>query len=277
MTSIEEEYKELLNLTKTHILQNFSLEEWMLTDQNTFSFFKSYSPPRPQPLFPLVSSKPQRLHTTQEKELSIKENFAIPINKKETKETKETKDNEGKKEFSKEKFSFTLEPMQLATEIDLKEIHKLVKDHFPSMIIIENPLQDEEAKRVNRTQQKTTTTPAVIILSFNETAISKKFLENIAKAIQLRIAPALVLPAHKIEQENAWERMLQSKELRLVISPDYGIYTLPKFMRHYKESPKQGKRFLGNIPLFLLSDISLYLKEPTLKPQLWKALKEMLS
>jgi hypothetical protein len=43
-------------------------------------------------------------------------------------------------------------------------------------------------------------------------------------------------------------------------------------MHFYKETPAQGTRTLGNIPLFLLPDLSLYLKDPLLKRSLWKAL-----
>jgi hypothetical protein len=48
-------------------------------------------------------------------------------------------------------------------------------------------------------------------------------------------------------------------------------------VQFYKEIPSQGIRTLGKIPLFLLPDLSLYLKDPLLKRSLWKALCQKIS
>ena len=63
-----------------------------------------------------------------------------------------------------------------------------------------------------------------------------------------------------------------SSNLRLIIASDYGLYLQPKLMAYYREVTQQGKHFVNNIPLLLLSDLALYLKEPQLKSLLWRAI-----
>ncbi len=66
--------------------------------------------------------------------------------------------------------------------------------------------------------------------------------------------------------------MTQSPDLRLVIASDYDLYLQPELMKVYREAPQQGKHYLNKTPLLLLSDLSLYLKEPQLKSLLWRAI-----
>jgi len=64
--------------------------------------------------------------------------------------------------------------------------------------------------------------------------------------------------------------------LKLIIVCDYTLWQLPNLMQFYKETPAQKTRQLGEKSLFLLPDLSLYLKDPLLKRSLWKALWPML-
>jgi hypothetical protein len=65
--------------------------------------------------------------------------------------------------------------------------------------------------------------------------------------------------------------------LKWVIVCDYSLWQLRGLMQFYKETPAQGTRMLGNVPIFLLPDLSLYLKDPLLKRSLWKALCQKFS
>jgi len=60
------------------------------------------------------------------------------------------------------------------------------------------------------------------------------------------------------------------------MTSDYGIYSLSELMKHYKEDNRHNKRFLNKVPLLLLPDVSVYLKEPLLKLSLWRSLCETL-
>ena len=78
----------------------------------------------------------------------------------------------------------------------------------------------------------------------------------------------------KAEKENRWNDFLSDSDIFLIIASDYTIFELPNLRTYYKENPIKGEKHLKNKALFLLPDISLYLKEPTLKTSLFKALKQ---
>ena len=57
-----------------------------------------------------------------------------------------------------------------------------------------------------------------------------------------------------------------------MIACDYTVWQLHDLFRYYKENPEKQIRTLKEIPLFLLPDLTLYLKDPLLKRSLWKAI-----
>lgn len=169
--------------------------------------------------------------------------------------------------------AFLLEPFQKhACQPDFKEFWKTCPALFPDWKLSESIPSDSLAKKNKDAWLKNQEVPTVIILSFQENVQQLTFLKNIAHAITLRLAPTRIISASQIEKDNQWEAILKSAQLQLIISSDYGLYLQPQLMQHYKEIPGQSKHTLNNIPLLLLSDISLYLKEPQLKPLLWRAI-----
>lgn len=168
--------------------------------------------------------------------------------------------------------SFQLEPPPSPTVTDLNDIKSLFKEKFTNFPICEQIPSDHQAKNIKNAWQIELIIPPIVILSFNEQDKHLAFLKNVSKAISLYLAPARVLSGPAWEQEKRWNELLKARDLRLVIASDYGLYLLPTLMKSYKEEPKTAKHFLDQVPLLLLSDISLYLKEPQLKPLLWRAI-----
>lgn len=137
----------------------------------------------------------------------------------------------------------TFDP-QMRLAKDFKEIHAFHKKEFPNYPV--SPLAP---------------TIDVAILSFNDLPAHQTFLKMIEKALTLRFGLHV-----KVVRGNEWS------ESRFVISPDYGIWGDPLLSKNYREGEKAGKNFLGVIPLFLLTDLALYMREPKLKASLWCAL-----
>lgn len=154
------------------------------------------------------------------------------------------------------------EPLSFAP---LKSLFKKV---FPNVSILDEIPDDTMAKKIaNRWKTKNQVAP-ISILYTHENAL----LKQIVKAIDIYFGPANLINAEEIEKEKQWDAFLSSDALKLVIACDYSLWQLHGLMTHYKEVPTLQTRTLKDIPLFLLPDLSLYLKDPLLKRSLWKAL-----
>lgn len=169
-----------------------------------------------------------------------------------------------------------LQPMDAPVIPDLHDLRSLVQQQSPSTAILDTIPSDTIAKQVSNQWKQQAQTPEVIILTFNESEKYLAFLHNVAKAVRLHSTPANLSSAEKIEQAKEWDKLLASQKLRLIIASDYGIYALPGLMQYYKEDSSKARCYLGNIPLLLLPDLSVYFKEPTLKASLWKAISGMI-
>lgn len=167
---------------------------------------------------------------------------------------------------------FSLEPWTTIPAHHTEEFWKIGKSLFPEWRLCETIPNDAIAQKNKNAWLKNQDILPVLILSFYDNEQQLTFLKNIAHAISLRLAPARVLSAPQLEKENSWTSVLNSPQLRLVIANDYGLYLQPKLMQFYREVSQQNKHFLNQTPLLLLSDLSLYLKEPQLKPLLWRAI-----
>jgi hypothetical protein len=167
--------------------------------------------------------------------------------------------------------SLSIEPLNFSS------LKSLFQKTFPQLALPDEIPSDETAKKIaHRWKTKNQIAP-ISILHFSEPPKQKALLGEIVKAIDIYFGPARLINAETIEKEKQWETFLSSNNLKLVIACDYTLWQLSDLMRHYKEVPSQQTRNLANIPLFLLPDLSLYLKDPLLKRSLWKAICHRLS
>lgn len=156
---------------------------------------------------------------------------------------------------------------------DLRKIWAKINPSSPLLDILPD---DEIAKKIASRWKTKNAAAEISILSYHEPPAQKALLEQIAKAINILLKPAQIVAAEPIEKEKQWEAFLAVPHLRLTIACDYTLWQLGGLMQHYRETPSQGTRHLGSIPVFLLPDLSLYLKDPLLKRSLWKALCQTL-
>ncbi|MBI3508293.1 MAG: hypothetical protein HY069_01470 [Chlamydiia bacterium] len=163
-------------------------------------------------------------------------------------------------------------PAPIRSEIRL--IFEKIAPHFP--LIADIPNDSQAQKIAHRWKTKNQSAP-ISILSYAEPPEHKKFLEHMARAIDLSFGSAKLIVVDGIEKEKQWEAFLSVPDLKWILCCDYTLWQLSELMRHFREIPASSKRFLGKVPLFLLPDLTLYLKDPLLKRSLWKALCQTLA
>jgi hypothetical protein len=142
----------------------------------------------------------------------------------------------------------------------------------PELAQLKNVPSDAIAKKINTRWKTKNQTAPITVLYLQEIPEQKALLEEITKALDIYFGPAKLVYAESIEKEKQWEALLTMPDLRLIICCDFTLWQLSGLMKFYKEIPASNNRQLGDKPLFLLPDLSLYLKDPLLKRSLWKAL-----
>ncbi len=160
-----------------------------------------------------------------------------------------------------------------AVPLNTGSLKALYQKLFPQLPLIQTIPSDATAKKIaNRWKTKNQAAP-ISILYFSEPSLQKDLLIAITKAIDVYFGPARIIQAETIEKEKQWDTFLSSDDLKLVIACDYTLWQLTNLMQYFKETPQ---RTLKNVPLFLLPDLSLYLKDSSLKRSLWKAIQKTL-
>ncbi|NGX33134.1 MAG: hypothetical protein K1060chlam4_01195, partial [Candidatus Anoxychlamydiales bacterium] len=156
------------------------------------------------------------------------------------------------------------------------DIKKSIERIFPNISILEKPIDDKVAKQKSQKYKLKNISSTITILAYKEDEKFYRFLEKLSTALSVYFYPSKVVSAYLIEKENNWSDFL-TNDISLIISSDYTVFELPHLRALYKENPSKGEKSLKDIPLFLLPDIFLYLKEPSLKKSLFNALKQKIS
>lgn len=300
MTSPQQEFRKLLSLTQSYLLSEFKSRERIFSDPETYNFFKQYQPKaKPRQQQTLQNRQPAtpvpKVQTSQlpaQPNPVVEQAPAQPVQQKvqpplpptaplprvpaEVKPPEATPREEGLKGAKNGYFTFQLEPITEVNEVELASIRKEIENLFPETRFLPKPPDDAIAKQIGQQWKQEAKAPEVVILSFQEHPDKQVFLQNMKTAINQRLAPCAIYSAQAIEAKQAWDKLFSMKELRLIVTTDYGMYSLPGLMSHYRESPEKSQRYLGGVPLLLLTDIAIYLKQPQLKAALWQALCSML-
>lgn len=276
MNSLIQDYRDLLKLTQQWIEQERHVNT---IDYQTVSLHSSHcstkqetsddiKPLTKEPILPASSLLTRALDDHPVEKTTAPP--PAPANFTETDHTQPVKKETAERHAGR--FSMTLEPLVPGNKSIWIEMSSFLQREFPGLKIVEEIPDDSIARNVRTFWKDAMSAADVVLLSFQEPSNQTELLNEIANAITILHKPAKVLPALKIEQEKGWGKLLSSSNLKLFIASDYAIYGLPELMKHYRESSKTAEHFLGKVPLFLLADLSLYLREPLLKPSLWKAL-----
>jgi hypothetical protein len=178
----------------------------------------------------------------------------------------------------KEKPSWIHEESSSPIEIpNFATLKSLFQKKIPQIPIVNEIPNDQEAKKIGYRWKTKNQVAPISVLYLSEPSPQKELLVSLTKAIDVCFGSCRLISAEAIEKEKQWEAFLSSTDLKWVIVCDYTLWQLTELMRFYKELPAKKTRHLKNVPLFLLPDLSLYLKDPHLKRSLWKALCQILS
>lgn len=276
---LHEEYVELLSLTQLYLLQEFHPQERITVAPDFFKAHPSQPVPTPKPVNIPASNLPvQKLPTPQ---VTVKPDKLQPV---QTVTAPAIEVTPQAKAVSKAPASstplpepsadfFKLIPMTPASASDLQDIREIISKKFPHFSILETPPADLQSGNDMKAQ---IAAASVIILSFQESMTAHTFLENVSQAISHCFVPSAIIPAHIVEQEQNWDLLAQAKGVRLIIASGAKIENFSGFMKRCRQSDRQKSAFFGEIPLLLLPDLAIYLKEPNYKSDLWRAIQQML-
>ncbi len=160
----------------------------------------------------------------------------------------------------------------------------LAFDHFkdlmqlidPKIKILENIPNDIQAKEIASSWKLKSKVGKITLLVFQENKKELFFIKELAKALHLLFQPTKIINAVNLEKDNQWEAFLNQPHLKFLLITDVSLWKLKNLIAHYHENPTTHETFLGPVPLFLLPQISLYLKEPLIKKTLYESLKKKL-
>ena len=182
-----------------------------------------------------------------------------------------------KQNISKQKShisDFTILEKPKRNELNLSDVKKIIKEIYPDYHLFDQIPTDKKAKQIAQSWKLKKHAADISILSFRESPQQLLFLKNLTLALDTLYLPTKIISAIEIEKENQWNVFFLQDDLKLIIACDYSIWGLPNLIKHYKEISANQEHFLQNIPLFMLPDISIYLKEPLLKKSLWTSLRQ---
>lgn len=170
---------------------------------------------------------------------------------------------------------FTTHPPKALQKTPMEDLRSIISKIAPSLPLSHTIPDDTQAKQIKNRWKEQSNVPDIVILAVQGPSLS--FLQQVAKAIELHFCSSRVIEVKPLEQQNSWEAFLNTPNLKMIITPDGVLWSCKHLMRYYHEFPNKKERFLGKIPLLLLPDPSLYLKDPTLKRSLWNLLCQMLT
>lgn len=158
-----------------------------------------------------------------------------------------------------------------------QDLRQTISQILPQIALTEHIPEDSYAKKISRSWENNWMQASVLIVSFENQKSSVDFLKNLSEAINQLLVPATWIDGTSIEKEKKWELILESSSLKFMILPPLEIWKKTSLIKWYRENSHTEKSFLNNVPIFLMNNISSYLKNPQEKRLLWNTLNSLLS
>lgn len=262
--SLQEQYSQLISLTKLHLMQEFAWEDLLDANRENYNFFRQQALSRKQSPAPIIqpnASVQQSPLPTQVKQPPMPSAAKNPTPNPHIQPPQKITETPQAQQIppgpsseisvpTKKSSEFIhLEPLSPPTSVDLNDIRKIVQEKYPQQQLRDDPYLIQEE---------------VYILSTEDNPLHQALLNNLAKAITLTGHMARSIT--KIEAENL-NPLLLAQGLRLVIAARPFLDKFPQLSKTCQEN---------GLILLPLMDLAVYLKEPMQKASLWKSLCEIL-
>lgn len=183
---------------------------------------------------------------------------------------------EEKKKHTAPKKGIELQPLQSTPSAQSFDVNiaSILQKIAPSVEIHRELISDNKAQRVKNAWRTKKEIPAIPILYSKGLSAFRPLLLNIAAAIDTQIAPSRLVDIDTFDQSESWQTLIEYEKVQFVIAPDHLLLESAGLKRHLRENPATQERFLGEIPLLLLFNLSMYYKAPQLKKSLWKLIRQ---
>ncbi|MEI6243059.1 MAG: hypothetical protein WCP39_06620 [Chlamydiota bacterium] len=164
----------------------------------------------------------------------------------------------------------------ITNEDSLQDIQKAFSEIAPGVSISLQIPEDKEAKWISQ-KWKLQNMDIAILTNEDPQSTTKSFLflQNLTKALSFQKESKLFF-AKELEKNGEWNSFLALPWKKILIE-EKALHSLSNLLTHLKYYPSNRTSFLENIPLFLLEDLSIYLKNPEKKKELWLNLLQQLS
>lgn len=239
-----EKYQELLALTQLFLLQNYSLDQRIPSDKNTYDFFRTLAlkstptkpveyPPKPVEVKTISSPVKQQAVEPPPAQKSLPN--AVPS-------------------------QFELQPIQPVTKTASVDFKNLIQKHAPGISIHDQIPDNIKARSGN--PPPAIKKPSILLIHSDLPADQLNFVQNMAKGISNTLSLTEALKANEIEEKGAWNQVLASPELKLIVTVSLNLKNFPQFIHHIKE-----------LPIIKITDVAPYLVDQKLKASLWHSIK----
>jgi len=243
MHEIYEELQSIIAYTELHLLRESPSNGWLLTDPTTHKVYKNFAKQKQKKAHasPKQPNFAQPTSPDSKGSGSVKITAVNSIDKQKQKKIRQ-RNNEQPLFLPPSQVSTAKKTPSALSEDEFRDLRLLMNKHFPAEKLI-NPNSEEFAL---------STAEAIIFVSDPTPKQHRVFLQNIAKAIQVCLCPALLVT----EQKN-----FPRKKLKLLIGEESALKQLP---------------FDNKGCMLPLSPIDEYLQEPAKKAKLWSNIRERL-
>ncbi|MBA3814926.1 MAG: hypothetical protein H0X29_00070 [Parachlamydiaceae bacterium] len=303
--TFQDQYIELLKLTRVYLQQEYNMNDRLLADGETYTYFREFvaqkaalnssrsksslsSPPIPPPIplpspiapviTPLAAIPP--IHAPPKKELPLEKlkNEEPAIKPALVDNISSFNPEPGSKAESnvKTRSIFVRELPSALETVDLSDLRKIMAEKVSSVRFSDAIPSDNEAKK-KASDWEQDQLSQVIILIFNESPRHMFFLENLRFALEVQGWSARIAKGTEVEKSKGWGSLFASNALHLIVATSGDIEASVELKKLYRETSHSAQYTLGGVPLLLLADPAIYIAEPNLKPVLWKSLKELLA
>jgi hypothetical protein len=234
-------FSELVALTQIYLLQEHGAKDWIYSDPATYRFFKTLSDKNRA-----AAQKPVPAPVAVQAPVVVQSPVAAvqaPVQVQKEPIPKEVIKNE-----PQQKTLFSLEPLGAPKAVNLGDIRTAVTERLEQVKIT------EPGK------------PSVVIVVITETGEELLFIHNVAGAINRLIMPAEIVTLSKVKQDVEWHELLKRPGLRWILAFGETASRLPGIQKQ-----------MGAISVLLQPAATTILRDPQMKADLWKMLKNTLN